>query len=104
LFAFAESAQDIAETVQNVVRSRFEVDRRELQDVMIEPEETIPSMEAFLKRNSEYALELERRATLAVRSFPPGLKHHTIHIISNTINLPSTIGMSFMQFLELFEL
>lgn len=81
LFAFTESAQNIAATVQNVVRSQFELDLRELKDLLIEPEETIPSVEAFLKRNSEYALELERKATLAVKRFPPGLKSHTTHII-----------------------
>lgn len=56
----------------------------------------------FIQATTEYANFLEKRSVELMSKFPKGFKHHSIHVISNTLNIPSAIGMTMEQFGRIF--
>ncbi len=74
-----------------------------LDSLLREPQATILSMEDFRQRHTDYAHQLESEAKSLMGNCPEGLKHHSIHTISNTANIPSVIGITMTQFHILFS-
>lgn len=66
-------------------------------------EETISQFDLFVKLNTAFARKLEEEARESLKALPPGLKHHNISTISNTLNVGSVIGMSMKEFCMLYE-
>lgn len=71
---------------------------------LIEPEfETnISSFEQFAALNTLYTQKLEQEAERLISDVCGNLQHHSIHIISATLQLPAVIGMDIKQFGMLF--
>ncbi len=64
------------------------------QELLQEPLQTLESMETFVAKNTIFAERLEKISIEALKDIKPGLRHHSIHIISRTLDVPSVIGMT----------
>lgn len=68
-----------------------------------EVENSISSFEKFAALNTLYTQTLEREAERLMSDVCGRLQHHSIHIISATLQLPAVIGMNIKQFGILFS-
>ncbi len=96
--------EELVEAFQNLLESEnYVVEQTVPSDLCVDPEVfSHASFEEFAFKHTQFAKSLEEEAEKLMAKFPAGYKHHSIHMISNTINVSAVIGMSMLQFHKLF--
>lgn len=103
-----ESAKDLIAAFENICEAdggdEDIGDEPDLPSVLLHPsDENIPSFKRFVEVNDCYTQQLEIAAAELLKDLDPGLKHHSIHVISNNVHWPSVIGMNQREFGILFS-
>lgn len=55
-------------------------------------------MKTFVAKNTRFAERLEKISNEVLKDIKPGKRHHSIPIISNTLDVSSVFGMTFVEF------